>query len=133
MLLPHTPHPGIPSRPEPSLIPSQHHPGATHNLYVLCSVAVGRTFVIDKRDPASPLIIPPGFDSLYVAKDVLDPMEGEKALSASEAEAAASHDLDQTREYSYEFMIQVRTVEGSGVWSHLALHERRRTSGMWRS
>jgi hypothetical protein len=103
--------------------PSAAGGGLQHHLYVFCTVGVGRSYVLDKRDAKAPAI-PPGYDSLYVAKGVLD-RDGDGQLSAEEYEAAATHDSRDPADYRYEYVVQVSCRrDGEGTSDRAGLMRR---------
>ena len=74
--------------------------GGAHQ-FLYCSAGVGRSFVMD--DPNAKKVLPKGYDSVYVQRN-LD-MDGDGKLSMEEYEAAATHGGRGAEEYRHEYML----------------------------
>jgi len=74
--------------------------GGAHQ-FLYTQIGVGRSFVMD--DPAAKKVLPPGYDSIYIQRN-LD-RDGDGKFSMEEYAAAASHDARGAQDYEHEYML----------------------------
>eukprot|EP00753_Platysulcus_tardus_P020567 PLAT8228.1.p1 GENE.PLAT8228.1~~PLAT8228.1.p1 ORF type:complete len:1035 (+),score=520.69 PLAT8228.1:50-3154(+) len=70
-------------------------------LFLLCKIAVGRSYVLD--DPEAKRVLPPGYDSLYLHRPA--DVDGDGRVSMDEYEIAASHAGRPASEYHHEYAL----------------------------